>query len=69
MDLKMKDAGSSSDDKIPRTIGGFTVFVLREIVRQKKWALLPLWIILLAIGLLILLGGGASVLPAIYIAF
>lgn len=54
---------------VPRSIGGFTMFILKEIFVQKKWILLPVWILLAAIALILLLGGGSSLLPAIYIAF
>lgn len=52
---------------IPRKMGPFVIFVLKEILRQKKWLLLPLWVLLAAIGLFIILGGGSAILPAIYI--
>lgn len=52
---------------IPRKMGPFIVFVLKEILRQKKWLLLPIWVLLAAIGLFIILGGGSAILPAIYI--
>lgn len=55
--------------EVPRTLGGFTFFILKEIWRQKKWFLLPLWIFLAALALVILLGGSSSLLPVIYIAF
>lgn len=54
--------------KIPRTISGFTWFILKEIVSQKRWILFPLWVLLGLIALLILIGGGSAILPAIYIA-
>lgn len=54
---------------IPRTVWGFTTFIAREIVVQKKWFLLPVWILLLGLALMILVGGSSALLPAIYIAF
>ncbi len=54
--------------KIPRSIWAFTVFILKEVIIQKRYLLLPLWILLFATAILILLGGGSSLLPAIYIA-
>lgn len=61
--------GSPKPDpkQIPRKMGPFMVFIFREIVRQKKWLLLPVWVLLAAIGIFILLGGGSAILPAIYI--
>lgn len=63
----------SPDEKftkeIPRTIPGFIIFIFKEIFAQRKWLLLPVWILLAAVGLVILLGGGSSLLPVIYIAF
>lgn len=55
--------------EIPRSLGAFTLFIFKEIFRQKKWLLLPVWILLVAIVLLIVLGSGSAILPAIYIAF
>ncbi len=64
-----KTAGTEESEKVPRTIGGFLLFVLKQIMRQRKWLLLPLWVILAVIGVLLLLSGGSSLLPVIYIAF
>ena len=64
-----KPAGAPEPRKIPRTLGGFTLFLVREILRQKKWVLLPIWILLASVVLLIFIGGGGAILPAIYIAF
>ena len=55
--------------KIPRTVTGLTFFILKEIFVQKRWLLLPIWVLLLSLALIIFLGGGSSILPAIYIAF
>ena len=55
--------------EVPRTVWGFTGFILKEIVAQRKWLLLPLWVLLAACALLIILGSGSSLLPVIYIAF
>ena len=55
--------------EIPRTIFGFTKFVAFEIVRQKKWWLWPVWILLAAFALIIVLGGSSTLLPAIYVGF
>lgn len=54
---------------IPRSIFGFTKFIAKEILRQKKWWLWPLWILLAATALVILIGGSSTLLPAIYIGF
>jgi hypothetical protein len=53
---------------IPRSIGGFTWFILKQIFVRKRWVLFPLWVLLGLIALLILIGGGSAILPAIYIA-
>ncbi len=53
--------------KIRRTLPGLLTFLLQESVRQKKWLLLPLWVLLAAVGLILFLGGGSFILPAIYI--
>ena len=54
---------------IPRTLWGFTRFILKEIVAQRRWLLLPVWVFLAACALIIFLGAGSSLLPAIYVAF
>jgi hypothetical protein len=57
------------DPVVPRTIPGFLRLVLRRIMERRKWWLLPLWVVLVVLGILILLSGGSYLLPAIYIAF
>ncbi len=59
----------SEEKDIPRTIVGFMKFIAGEIIRQRKWWLWPVWILLAAFGLIILLGGSSSLLPAIYVGF
>ncbi len=46
-----------------------TVLLFKEIVKQKKWLLLPVWILLLTIALALIITGSAYLIPAIYIAF
>ena len=65
----MEDKKEKVQKNIPKTIGGFTLFALHEIWIQRKWALMPLWILLAATALIILIGGGSTLLPVIYIAF
>lgn len=60
---------AKTEKKVPRTIGGFTWFVLKEIVGQRKWVLFPVWLILGVIALLMLFGGTSALLPSIYVAF
>jgi hypothetical protein len=56
--------------KAPRDLVGFVGYLFKEIWRQRKWSLLPLWVLLAAIALGLLLGGGSSsILPAIYVTF
>ena len=54
---------------IPRTLGGFLMFTLKGIIKRRKWLLLPVWVLLAVVGVLLLLSGGSSLLPVIYIAF
>lgn len=58
-----------TEKNIPRTILGFTKFIGYEIFVQRKWILFPVWVLLAAMALVLLVGGGSSLLPAIYIAF
>ena len=67
MDSEITEGKITKD--VPRSIGKFTLFILREIFVQKKWILFPVWVLLAVIALLILIGGGSALLPAIYIAF
>ncbi len=60
---------SINKQKAPRTIKGFISIVFKEIIRQKKWYLLPVWIIFAALALALFLGGSSYLLPAIYISF
>jgi len=43
--------------------------LLKEIFVQRRWFLLPLWILLALLGLLLILTGNSALLPVIYIAF
>lgn len=56
------------NENIPRTMLGFTGFIFRKIIAQRKWILLPVWLLLAAIALAILVGGASTLLPVIYIA-
>jgi hypothetical protein len=47
----------------------FLSYIFREIIRQRKWLLLPLWLLLALIGVLLVLSGNAQLLPVIYLAF
>ncbi len=57
------------EKEIPKTIFGFTKFIASEIIRQRKWWLWPVWILLAAFALVIILGGSSTLLPAIYVGF
>jgi len=54
---------------VPRSFGGFVLFIFREIIIQRKWLLLPVWVVLAVIAIFLVIGGGSSLLPAIYLAF
>ena len=57
-----------SDKKIVyRTLPGLIIFLAKETLRQRKWILLPLLALLVAIVLIILFSGSSFILPAIYI--
>lgn len=53
----------------PKTTKEFLLFVLHGIVRKKKWFLLPVWVLLVMVGILLMVTGNSHLLPAIYIAF
>jgi len=65
----MSEETPAQKKEVPRTIGGFIRFIGREILLQRKWILLPVWILLCAAALIIVLGGSSALLPVIYIAF
>jgi hypothetical protein len=54
---------------VPRTYGGFLKYTFFKIWEKKKIYLLPLWIVLGALALLLVLSGNSHLLPAIYLAF
>lgn len=57
-----------TDKKIARrTLPGLLIFLLKELLYQKRWVLLPLWVLLAVITLVLLLSGSSFILPAIYI--
>jgi hypothetical protein len=59
----------SQDPSPPRTLKDFLVLLFRRIVASRKWWLLPLWILLVALALILFLNGAGALLPAIYMAF
>lgn len=62
-------ANHESQNKKPvkRTLPGLITFLFHEILTQKKWVLLPLWALLAAVGILLIISGSSSILPAVYI--
>jgi hypothetical protein len=66
MELKPED---EKKDATPRTYRELLGFMFRRIVATKKFYLIPVWILLAAIALVLVLSGNAHLLPAIYLAF
>lgn len=65
-----KDPSSQrASEHVPRTIKEFLRRTFRRIVSQRKWMLLPLWVLLAVVAILLVLSGGSSLLPVIYLAF
>ena len=62
-----EESEKTNPSKIPKSIRDFILSILKEIYKQKKWVLIPLWVLLAAIALLIFLEGGSPLLPSIYI--
>jgi hypothetical protein len=54
---------------IPRTTKAFLIFLLKEIFSKKKYWLLSVWCLLVALALVLLLSENGALLPAIEIAF
>lgn len=59
----------NKSEKLPSSISEFLRQSLRLIIQNRKWALLPIWILLLILALVLLVTGHSAVLPAIYILF
>lgn len=59
----------TSQPKPPENMWAFLRGVLSQIVRSRKYWLIPLWAVLVALALILLLTGNGSLLPAIYLAF
>lgn len=51
----------------PRELGAFLKFTFLKILEKKKLYLLPLWVLLVATAILLLLTGNGHLLPAIYL--
>jgi hypothetical protein len=62
-----KDSEITEKKVSRRTILGLVIFLFKELLRQKKWFLLPLWVLLAAIALLLFISSSSFILPAIYI--
>ena len=69
MASRRSEADVAETEHIPRTIGGFLRFTFRQIVIRRRWALLPLWVLLAAVAILLVLSGNTHLLPVIYLAF
>lgn len=63
------ERGGAPPQGTPRTLGAFLLYLWREMARQRKWLLLPLWLLLVLLGALLILSGNSYLLPVIYIAF
>lgn len=55
--------------QLPTTTTGFIIFIFKKIVEKKKYWLMPFWSLLLALALILFLGGNGALLPAIYMSF
>ncbi len=58
-----------SQDKQSRKISSLLGYIFKEILRQKKWALMPIWILAAAIALFFFLSASNFLIPAIYLGF
>jgi hypothetical protein len=52
--------------EVPTSPAKFLLFILMEIRAQKRWLLLPIWILLAAVAILLFVMGTNTLLPAIY---
>ena len=60
---------SSQKNETPRTLKAFLAWLFGRIWSQKKWWLIPFWVLLVALGIVLFLTGNGALLPAIYLAF
>ncbi len=63
----MEKPPQKKQEKIPTNTKDFVLFLLYRIIEQKKWMLLPLWVLLVFVALLLVLTGNTHLLPAIYV--
>ena len=59
----------SKRHEVPGTIRGFLRATLAQIISQRRWMLLPLWVLLCVTGILLILSGNAHLVPVIYLGF
>jgi hypothetical protein len=65
----MTELSSPEKKAPPRKTKEFVYFMFAEIVRKRKWFLLPVWVLLVVVAVILFLTGNTHLLPAIYIAF
>jgi hypothetical protein len=56
-------------DRRSRKISALLGHLFKEIIRQKRWALMPVWILAAAIALFFFLSASNFLIPAIYLGF
>ncbi len=69
MSKDLKDQNPKDEAQFPTTTTGFIIFIFKKIIEKKKYWLIPFWSLLLAIALILFLGGNGALLPAIYMSF
>jgi hypothetical protein len=67
MDAKNRLEGKKG--KAPNRLWEFLKETLLAIISQRRWLLLPLWVLMAILAILLALTGNSALLPAIYIAF
>lgn len=66
--MNTETSSVTSKDKVPRTTGRFLIFLIKRIKDERKWWLLPFWVLAVVFALVLFLSGSGAMLPAIYLA-
>lgn len=67
--MEAKSPAGERKRKAPGRLWEFLKETLLAIVTQRRWLLLPLWVLMAVLAILLALTGNSALLPAIYIAF
>lgn len=67
--MNSKKSNNETPKSLPKTNLEFLKMTLQEIIKKKRWLLLPFWVLLTILAGILFLSGHSAILPAIYILF